>query len=98
MNKPRHHSGFTLIELMIAVAIIAGLAAIAIPSYRQYVMSSRTAECANEIAAIRLGLEELFLTQKELSRFQERVSYLRLVSSQKQLTLITQRRAQLFSL
>lgn len=53
--------GFTLIELMIAVGIIAGLAAIALPAYRQYVMTSRMAECANEVAAIRLGEEEFFL-------------------------------------
>lgn len=36
----RKHSGFTLIELMIVVAIAAILAAVAIPSYRQYVMKS----------------------------------------------------------
>jgi type IV pilus assembly protein PilE len=36
----RKSSGFTLIELMIALVIIAILAAIAIPSYRQYVIRS----------------------------------------------------------
>ena len=36
----RKHSGFTLIELMIVVAIAAILTAVAIPSYRQYVMQS----------------------------------------------------------
>jgi type IV pilus assembly protein PilE len=36
----RKSSGFTLIELMIALVIVAILAAIAIPSYRQYVIRS----------------------------------------------------------
>ena len=35
-------SGFTLVELMIVVVIVAILSAIAIPSYRNYVMRSET--------------------------------------------------------
>lgn len=49
--------GFTLIELMIAVAIVAILASVALPSYADYVRRSRTAEAFNTLAEYRTRME-----------------------------------------
>lgn len=45
--------GFTLIELMIVVAIIGVLAAVAIPAYSDYVKKSRESEAINALGDIR---------------------------------------------
>jgi type IV pilus assembly protein PilE len=56
----RKQQGFTLIEIMIVVAIVAVLAAIAVPNYRDYVTRSRTVEATSALADARVKMEQFF--------------------------------------
>lgn len=52
--------GFTLIELMVTVAIVAILAAIAIPNYSDYVRRGRLTEVFSTLSGQRVKMEQFF--------------------------------------
>ncbi len=56
----RRPSGFTLIEVMIVVAIVAILSAIVLPSYKGYVVRGRLSEATSKIAGLRGQMEQYF--------------------------------------
>ena len=56
--KSGRQNGFTLIELMITVAIVGILATIAYPSYTQYMFQARRADAQSDMLQIQLALEK----------------------------------------
>ena len=61
----KKEKGFSLVELMIVVAIIAILAAIAIPSFMRFAMKSKTSEATGNLSAIRTA-EESYKAENDL--------------------------------
>jgi len=57
--------GFTLIEVMITVAIVSILAAVALPSYTDYVTRSKIVEATSGLSDMRVRLEQYFLDLRQ---------------------------------
>lgn len=66
MTSTREH-GFTLIELMVVVAIVAILAAIALPSFADQMRKSRRAEAVSSLQDAQLRLERWRVDHKDFT-------------------------------
>lgn len=56
MHMPRRAGGFTLIELMVVVAVVGLLAVVAVPGYQDYVRKARRAD--GKAALLRIQLQQ----------------------------------------
>jgi type IV pilus assembly protein PilA len=71
----KQQKGFTLIELMIVIAIIGILAAIAIPAYQDYTIRSKVSEGLNLAGAAKLAVSETYDSNGGMPTAAGNVSY-----------------------
>jgi len=66
MRNLKKQGGFTLIELMIVIAILAILMAIAIPAYQDYTVRAQLSECISIVGGAKTFVAETASSQGEL--------------------------------
>lgn len=63
----KHSTGFTLIEVMITVAIVGILAAVAIPQYAEYTQKAKRADAMATLSDVYIKQQQFLLTQRAYS-------------------------------
>ncbi len=63
-RKIIQHSGFTLVELMLAITLLGVLAALAVPAYQDYKEKVRITQAVTDITAIAFKVEAYYLDAK----------------------------------
>ena len=61
-------SGFSLVELMIVVAIIGVLAAIAVPNYNDYVLRGKITEAFSQLSSLQVRMEQYYQDNRSYQR------------------------------
>lgn len=70
----RRTRGFTLLELMIVVVVVAILGAIALPAYRDYILRGKITEAHSSLSDLRLRAEKFFSDNRTYVGFNQTIS------------------------